>query len=270
MSRSSARGPNRRGPRSLSATSIGSVRKQKSTRSLLSMRSKANQGYQKVKDAEEIEMAELGLEAELQNAPAPVYKSSEPKPHEIYQRTEYIPNTALRLLDVPMNSSLTFQKLLWFHSTYDWVYIILMLGGTLNRIQTQDSKTTAFATFACLLIWIPVELFRLRSGYSGNINENFPDLILFFGLSVCVLVLNLIPFVNLAQRFPHELSCIVINVLFTLIELVFGLAVGCNFMQKHFASFKLRTAPIIDKNFQKKYHRTADIQCKREMELGMQ
>ena len=105
----------------------------------MSRRSKATTNYQKVKDADEIEMAYL-TEMDLQNAaPMPVYQTSDMKPHEIYQNTNYIPNTSLRLLDVPMNSSLTFQKLLWFHATYDWVYIILMLGGQFNRIQTRDN-----------------------------------------------------------------------------------------------------------------------------------
>jgi len=102
---------------------------------------------------------------------------------------------------------------------------------------------------AVLLIWIPVEVFRLRSGYRGNINEAFPDLILFLGLTVCILILDLVPFAHYKQRYPHEFSCILINLLFAAFELVFGLAVGTKFIQSHFASFKLRTAPIIDKNF---------------------
>jgi len=30
------------------------------------------------------------------------------RPHEIYEHTSYIPNKSMRLLDIPMNSSLTF------------------------------------------------------------------------------------------------------------------------------------------------------------------
>jgi hypothetical protein len=30
------------------------------------------------------------------------------KPHEIYENTQYIANSGLRLLEIPMNSSLTF------------------------------------------------------------------------------------------------------------------------------------------------------------------
>ena len=50
-----------------------------------------------------------------------------------------------------------------------------------------------FGILAVFFIWIPVEIFRLRSGYRGNINEAFPDLILFLGLTVCILILDLVP-----------------------------------------------------------------------------
>ena len=35
-------------------------------------------------------------------------KGGEVRPHEIYENTQYIPNKELRLLDIPLNSSLTF------------------------------------------------------------------------------------------------------------------------------------------------------------------
>jgi len=35
-------------------------------------------------------------------------KGGEPRPHEIYENTMYIPNKELRLLDIPLNSSLNF------------------------------------------------------------------------------------------------------------------------------------------------------------------
>jgi len=68
---------------------------------------------------------------------------------------------------------------------------------------------------------------------------------------------------------PHELSCVLINLLFTIFELIFGFAVGLKFIKTHFASFKLRTAPIIDRKFALKYYRTNDVD-KRNLELGTQ
>ena len=35
--------------------------------------------------------------------------------HEIYENTYYIPNDKLRLLEIPMNSNLTFQMWLFYH-----------------------------------------------------------------------------------------------------------------------------------------------------------
>jgi hypothetical protein len=145
-----------------------------------------------------------------------------------------------------------------------------MIGGQLNRVQTRDKKAIGAAILAVQFIWIPIEVFRLRSGYKGNINETFPDLILFLGLTICILILNCVPLITFKERYPHELSCILINLLFTVFELIFGFAVGLRFIKSHFASFKLRTAPIIDRNFQQKYYRTNEIQSKRELELGTQ
>ena len=168
-----------------------------------------------------------------------------------------------------MSSSITFQKLLWFHGTFDWIYIILMIGGQLNRIQTRvNTFQLNFVTLGVHLIWIPLEIFRLRSGYRGNINETFPELILFLGLTFCTIILNCVPLIHYKERYPHELSCDIINLLVTLFELIFGFAVGTKFIKSHFASFKLRTAPIIDKNFSKKYNRVNDILSEREIQIG--
>jgi hypothetical protein len=92
-------------------------------------------------------------------------------------------------------------------------------------------------------------------------------LILFLGLSICIVILNGLPLIHYPQRLPHELSCVLINLLFTIFELIFGFAVGLKFIRTHFASFKLRTAPIIDKNFALKYYKTNDTD-KRNLQLG--
>ena len=47
---------------------------------------------------------------------------------------------------------------------------------------------------ALLIIWVPVEFARLRFGYSGNINETFPELIAFLIFTVFFIVpLSIIP-----------------------------------------------------------------------------
>jgi hypothetical protein len=117
------------------------------------------------------------------------------KPHEIYDGTSYIANTGLRLLEIPMNSSLTFQKLLWFHATYDFIFTILILGSNFHRVMVRQSgDILMLVVTALLIIWVPVEFARLRFGYSGNINETFPELIAFLIFTVFFIVpLSIVP-----------------------------------------------------------------------------
>lgn len=194
--------------------------------------------------------------------------------HEIYENTTYIPNTSLRLLEIPMNSSLTFQKLLWYHSTFNWIYFILMLGGQfhrINRINPFDGlNIISFVIFILMFFHVPIEIFRIRFGYNGNINETFPELIAFLIFTIFfVIPLSALP---LFQTFlyPHELSTCLINVAFVFSELIMGFVVMRQFMKTQSAAFYLRTAPLIDKLFGKKYAGSMDIGAVREIQLGMQ
>ena len=55
--------------------------------------------------------------------------------HELYKDTYYIPNDKLRLLEVPMNSSRTFQMLLYYHAYYNILYGgILIPTGVLKLL----------------------------------------------------------------------------------------------------------------------------------------
>lgn len=108
-------------------------------------------------------------------------KKSGKRDHEIYDNTYYIPNDKLRLLEIPMNSNLLFQMLMYYHSFYDVLYAFLLIPSGLVKIFIFDiageplSMVNVFMTiFYCL-----TELFRLNFGYNGNINESFPELIAF-------------------------------------------------------------------------------------------
>lgn len=71
--------------------------------------------------------------------------------------------------------------------------------------------------------------------------------------------------------FPHEPATLWINLLFVVVEFVVGLVVMFRFMKTQKAAFFLRTAPIIDRKFRKRYAAGAqDIMSAREVQLGMQ
>ena len=54
-----------------------------------------------------------------------------------------------------------------------------MLLGQIHRLQTREMEDKQYAYLACIVLWVPIEYFRLRFGYRGNINETFPELIAF-------------------------------------------------------------------------------------------
>ena len=127
-----------------------------------------------------------------------------------------------------------------------------------------------FVVAALKIIWVPVEFARLRFGYSGNINETFPELIAFLIFTIFFIVpLSVVPFFQ-SHLFPHEKATLGINIVFVFFELVFGAFVMRKFMSTQSAAFYLRTAPLIDKTFAKKYQNTNDILSTREVQLGMQ
>jgi hypothetical protein len=80
---------------------------------------------------DEVEMGKIDEKAEVQ---VHVKAGQIIRSHEVYDNTIYIPNKSLRLLSIPMNSSLTFQKLIWFHSAYDVMYAILMIGTLFHKM----------------------------------------------------------------------------------------------------------------------------------------
>ena len=55
----------------------------------------------------------------------------------------------------------------------------MMMLGQIQRILTLESNAETYMFTACLCLWAPIEYFRLRFGYKGNINETFPELIAF-------------------------------------------------------------------------------------------
>ena len=131
-------------------------------------------------------------------------------------------------------------------------------------------KALSYVVLALEVVWMPVEFYRLRFGYAGNINETFPELIAFLIFTFMFIIpLDIAPILS-QQMFPHENCLMIINLLFVIFEFIYGFVVVLEFMSSHFASFKLRTAPIIDKKFAKKYFGANDINSEREVQLGMQ
>ena len=176
-----------------------------------------------------------------------------------------------------MTSSLSFQKLLYYHSTYDIIHAFFMTGGILHKWSVRDflemDPWLPIVALIIMVLWIPLEYSRISFGYRGNINETFSEIVAFIAFTFFfVLPLSAASFLYALEPplLPHERTCIIINLTFLLVELIMGFVIMNRFYKTQSAVFYLRTAPILDKNFMKKYAGASDIMSVREIQLGMQ
>lgn len=109
------------------------------------------------------------------------------------------------------------------------IYIFMMILGNVHRIQTYEDDSIIFAIG--LLVWLPIEYFRLRFGYKGNINETFPELIAFQIFTIFfTLPLGILPMTR-TVFLPHERICCFINLAFVFFQFVFCAMLIQNFIK---------------------------------------
>ena len=99
--------------------------------------------------------------------------------HEIYKDTYYLPNDKARLLEIPMNSNLIFQMLLYYHTFYDILYAVLLIPTGIFKLSVGRPELTNILSFIMFIFFLLFEAARMNFGYKGNINESFPELIAF-------------------------------------------------------------------------------------------
>ena len=142
--------------------------------------------------------------------------------HEIYDKTYYIPNDKLRLLEIPMNSSLVFQMLLYYHSYYDILYGVILIPTGVYKLMVGDTNIFIILSLVFTVIYCITEFFRFNFAYKGNINESFSELIAFsiqtFLFSLAFVVVPLIS----SFKFAHEDCMYIINIVFLTSELIIG------------------------------------------------
>ena len=68
-------------------------------------------------------------------------KTSGKVEHEVYDSTYYIPNNKSRLLEIPMNSDIFFQMLLYYHQYFDIIFGLMLIPGGIYKWSLGDSKT---------------------------------------------------------------------------------------------------------------------------------
>ena len=103
----------------------------------------------------------------------------------------------------------------------------------------------------------------------GNINESYPELFAFLILTLLFsFVFVILPF-NAKYKYPHEDCMYVINLLFLILELIFGSILCSKFSNTMTAAYYRRTAPILDKKFKRKYDNTIHSSHPRAIPIGM-
>ena len=123
-----------------------------------------------------------------------------------------------------------------------------------------------------IILFIGTEWLRLNFGFTGNINESYPDLMAF----VIQTTLFSLPFAVVPCfskfKYPHENALYTINLIFLILELLIGCYVMSYFSKTTQATFYRRTAPFIDKKFKKKYQNAEAFRPtdgERAIKLGM-
>ena len=144
--------------------------------------------------------------------------------------------------------------LLYYHSSYNILYVLLMAWPAVYRILF-SFRLDEFCVIQpiILIVWIPIEYARLNFGWRGNLEELFPELFAFWIFSLIFTLPMMIAMQFIGPLFPHELMTIWINCFFNILEILYGTVVLYRAKVTQQTSKNLRVAPIIDKKFVKKY-----------------
>lgn len=69
--------------------------------------------------------------------------------------------------------------LLYYHSYFDMLYAGLLIPGGIFKLLISDVEAMMVVSLILTIFYIVTETFRLNFGFTGNINESFPELIAF-------------------------------------------------------------------------------------------
>ena len=190
--------------------------------------------------------------------------------HQIYKETYYIPNDKVRILEIPVNSSLNFQMLLYYHGYYNFLFAFIQIPcGFYQVFVGPKSGMNIIIKFIMTLFFCFTEIFRLNFGYKGNINESYPELIAFMIQTLLFsLAFVIVPF-SIQVKFPHENCMYILSIIFLFCEFILGIFLCMKFSNTMTAAYYRRTAPILDKKFKKKYDNAIQSNNPRAIPLGM-
>ena len=105
------------------------------------------------------------------------------------------------------------------------MYTILILGACFHKVMVFKKDTRTIVVCALQIAWVPLEYFRIRFGYRGNITETFPDLIAFLIFTLFFTIpISILPLFQ-QHYYPHERAVIWMNIIFDIFEFIVGMNV---------------------------------------------
>lgn len=69
--------------------------------------------------------------------------------------------------------------LLYYHSYFDILYGLMLIPSGLLKLGLGNTAILTTVGFLVTILFLATEWLRLNFGFTGNINESFPDLMAF-------------------------------------------------------------------------------------------
>ena len=157
------------------------------------------------------------------------------------QHEKYIKTSETRVIESEMSSYLPLQIFVYYH----WFYCIFMffLLAAMFGYKMIYFSYSSRSDIIIIIIWELAEILRLYFAFTGNVNENFPELVAFLILTfVFSTPLLVIQFVTFPIVFPLERALDIVQAIFLIFEMVFGIIAIKKLVKNQTAIFFLRNS----------------------------
>mmetsp|Transcript_26630 Transcript_26630/g.23597 ORF Transcript_26630/g.23597 Transcript_26630/m.23597 type:complete len:169 (+) Transcript_26630:38-544(+) len=135
--------------------------------------------------------------------------------HITYKDTKYIPYERNLLLESPIYSSLSLQKLLYYNKYLDFMLLYIILIASFYKLFVFKTHIILILRPVLLAPWAFLEYSRFNTGNFGNLKETFADLFSFILLSVFALGIQLAS-LALDYIFPIDQGVLIVYVIFVI------------------------------------------------------
>jgi len=168
------------------------------------------------------------------------------------QQEKYIKTSKVRVVESEISSYLPLQVLVYFHWTY--TFFMFFLLAAMFAYKALYFGYSSLADIIVIVIWQLAEMLRLHFAFIGNINENFPELLAFLIVSILFSAPLLAYELFIFQiAFPLDRALCIVQAIFLVFEIVFGVVAIRKLVKNQTAIFFLRNS------LPDKYYRVTDI-----------